>query len=149
MKVTRYIRHTWRTIKVLKFLFVLKIVNFVFGNSEPIFGQLDLRSSVSLNWGFGDAGQVKQSEYLDIHGPMMFLGIQGFIFLGLYIQGWAYLCALPSWPFLMILLWQPPKWEVWNKHRWAEGTKALNFQIFQKGKRNLQHEYPPEAHGEA
>ena len=26
MKVTRYIRHTWRTKKVLKFLFVLKIV---------------------------------------------------------------------------------------------------------------------------
>ena len=74
--------------------------------------------------------------------------IHGFVYSGIELSCLPYSADL----FLMILLWQPPKWEVWNKHSWAEGKKPWISEILniQKRKRNLRnHEYPPQAHGEA
>ena len=69
------------------------------------------------------SSQNRHSWPNDIFGNSGFY-IHGFVYSGLKLSCLPYSADLFWW----FLLWQPPKWEVWNKHSWAEGSKALNFQ---------------------
>ena len=125
-----YVIHTWRTIKVLKFLFVLEIVTELrFWNFEVYFRTFTFKIfstpklSVRRCRAIQAVGIFRHLWPNDIFGNSGFY-IHGFVYSGLKLSCLPYSADLFWW----FLLWQPPKWEVWNKHSWAEGSKALNFQ---------------------
>ena len=154
MKVTRYICHTWRTIKVLKFLFVLKIVTeFRFWKFRVYFRtfRFEIFSIPKLRvwrWRVSQAvGIFRYSWSNDISGNSGFY-IHRFVYSGLS------LVVCPTQPTFFDDFCcdnhQSEKYETNTAELKVQKPWIFKILNIQKRKRNLRnHEYPPQAHGEA